>query len=789
MNKITLGFFQVKSKTTIKGLLLVFALLLMNTQSSWGQIILTEDFNYTNATTLVSNGWAAHSGAGTNSISVTAPTISYAGYASSGVASEVTLTTSGEDVNKTFTSQTSGTIYTSFLVNVSSASLGGDYFFHLGASIISTTFRGRVFVKRDASNNVSFGIAQSTTTVNYSPAIYSLNTTYLIVLRYDIVAGTTNDVASIFVNPALNSAIPATGWISNTDASGPDLANIGTVALRQGGNTTAAALKVDGIRISKTWSDIVGASASTTWDGTVWSNGVPSSTLDAIIDGTYNTNVGGDQGAFTAKKLTVTSQGALTINSGTNVTVQNEVINNGSLVLENNANLIQVNNVANSGNVVVKRNSNSLYRLDYTLWSSPVASQNLAAFSPLTSQSPSRFYDYNSSLNRYAAITDFSAATFVVGKGNLIRMPNTNPLAGYDAGTATLVFEGTFTGVLNNGNVQVALSDLGNKFNLVGNPYASILDAELFLDANTSNIESTLYFWRKKNAASGSAYATYTDGGGTTTEPGIPTPNGKIQVGQGFFVQAKSTATVPDFFTNAMREVAPSSTQFYKTQKTVAKDRLWLNLTTATGVFSQALVAYISDAKSGLDSYDGKYINDSPIALTSAINNEEYTIQARPAFDATDVVALNFKTDVAGDYTIAIDHVDGLFAAGQDIYLVDSKTGTETNLKTSAYTFTTTSGSDNMRFSLKYQKTLNVDESIFDENTITVYKNNGNVFVKSANSINDIQVYDVQGRLILTQNDVNSNTATINNLKANHQILIVKVTTQDNKVVIKKVAN
>ena len=135
-------------------------------------------------------------------------------------------------------------------------------------------------------------------------------------------------------------------------------------------------------------------------------------------------------------------------------------------MLENNANLIQVNNVANSGNVVVKRNSNSLYRLDYALWSSPVASQNLAAFSPLTSQSPSRFYDYNSSLNRYAAITDFSVATFFVGKGNLIRMPNTNPLSGYDLGTATLVFEGIFTGVLNNGNVQVALSDLGNKFNL-----------------------------------------------------------------------------------------------------------------------------------------------------------------------------------------------------------------------------------------------------------------------------------------------------------------------------------
>ncbi|HQK39767.1 MAG TPA: hypothetical protein PLO52_06580, partial [Flavobacterium alvei] len=37
MNKITLGLFLAKSKTTIKGLLGLFVLLLMNTQVSWGQ--------------------------------------------------------------------------------------------------------------------------------------------------------------------------------------------------------------------------------------------------------------------------------------------------------------------------------------------------------------------------------------------------------------------------------------------------------------------------------------------------------------------------------------------------------------------------------------------------------------------------------------------------------------------------------------------------------------------------------------------------------------------------------
>ena len=40
MNKITLGFFLAKSKTTIKGLLALFVFLLMNTQASWGQQLL-----------------------------------------------------------------------------------------------------------------------------------------------------------------------------------------------------------------------------------------------------------------------------------------------------------------------------------------------------------------------------------------------------------------------------------------------------------------------------------------------------------------------------------------------------------------------------------------------------------------------------------------------------------------------------------------------------------------------------------------------------------------------------
>ena len=531
-------------------------------------------------------------------------------------------------------------------------------------------------------------------------------------------------------------------------------------------------------------------SLTTTWTSTFggsWSDGPPTAgTYAAIISADYNQSA--DINACT---LTINNNAIVTIPSGFNVRLNAPltVVSGSSFTLSNNANLVQTNKqTVNSGNITVNRNSNSLSRLDYTLWSSPVVSQNLLAFSPATTTT--RFYNYDTAFGTngaFSPIANPSVTPFAVGAGYLIRMPNT----AVDAPSIE-TFNGQFTGVPYNGDVLVTLSyvDASRSYNLVGNPYASTIDANKLISDNSTNIESTLYFWRKTNG-SGSAYAAYNPAGGVLTYPSTAsvTSNGTIQVGQGFFVQAKSAGPIANFFTNAMR-LGTSSTQFFKTKQLALKDRIWLNLTSATGVFSQALVAYIANATQGIDIYDGKYINDSPIALTSNINNEEYTIQGRPAFNASDVVSLNFKTDVAGNYTIAIDHVDGLFSGGQDIYLLDRKTGTETNLKTSSYSFTSTAEVDNVRFSLKFQKTLKLDAPVFSNNSVTVYKNNETLYVYSAAlAIANIKVFDIQGRLIAERKNMKANSATISNLKTAQQVLIVKVTGQDNTVVSKKIVN
>jgi len=173
------------------------------------------------------------------------------------------------------------------------------------------------------------------------------------------------------------------------------------------------------------------------------------------------------------------------------------------------------------------------------------------------------------------------------------------------------------------------------------------------------------------------------------------------------------------------------------------------------------------------------------------LNNEEFVIQGRSLpFDGTDVVSLAFKAETAGDFTIAIDHTDGLFANGQDIYLVDNTTGLETSLKETAYTFNAAAGTDNSRFSLKFQKTLSVIESSFDENSVIVYQKNGAIYINSKTlAINGVKVYDIQGRLLNEQKKLKVNAAVVSNLRAKNQILIVKVVGENNSVVSKKIMN
>jgi len=223
---------------------------------------LEENFEYTAGTTLVSNGWIAHSGAGTNSPTVAESGLAYPGYyAMSGLAGQTINT--GEDVHKNLLeAQTSGTVYNSFLINVTSATEAGDYVYHYATNADNTTdFKAKFFVGRDTSNNVRFGLTKSAnigSAVAWTGYDYALNTTYLVVLKYEIVPGTANDIATAWINPIIGVTEPTPMLSAATTETDIGVLGIGAVGIRQSNASLTAIF--DGIRVTNDWNLL--------WDGT-----------------------------------------------------------------------------------------------------------------------------------------------------------------------------------------------------------------------------------------------------------------------------------------------------------------------------------------------------------------------------------------------------------------------------------------------------------------------------------------------------------------------------------------
>ena len=210
-------------------------------------LLLREDFEYAAGTALTDNGWTAHS-SGSNMINVATGSLVYAGY-SDGKGNSAALRASGEDVSRQFTTVYPRTaVYLSFVVSVSSVNTTGDYFLHLGPTTLSSNFRPRVFVRQAASGNaIQFGVSDNGAAA-YTTATYSLNTPYLLLVKYNFdETGTTTE---LYVNPDPKSSstyrIAATPDVSVSGTSSPS--DIGTLAFRQG--TNSPALVVDDIQLA-----------------------------------------------------------------------------------------------------------------------------------------------------------------------------------------------------------------------------------------------------------------------------------------------------------------------------------------------------------------------------------------------------------------------------------------------------------------------------------------------------------------------------------------------------------
>lgn len=544
-----------------------------------------------------------------------------------------------------------------------------------------------------------------------------------------------------------------------------------------------------------------------TWTGANWENGFIDRTRNAIIAAPYSAN----NGSIIAYSLTVND--TLDFNNPANTTnyidVYKDLTINAPFIIGDESSLYTRGdvNATISGNITKIENTTSLIDIhDNTYWSTPVSTANLNTV--FDGVNPDRIFFLNG-----GDIGDFAPPYdhwFVANGGMAIAK-------GYAVeGSANQNVPGVqtfrFTGVPNSGDKSISVTYKGSNdegqendnFNLLGNPFPSAFDLDSFLsNPENDDIENTVYLWNHATINTNGEfnpadYGTYVLGnGGTATVPGGAKFDGSLASSQGFMVRTIAENKGNVTFRNSDRIVGRNS-HFFKQSNSKnknangnEKDRVWLNLTTNDGGFSQILVGFFDGATDGKDtSFDGlKLKAGNPITFYSLIDNSnsKYVIQGLSSFTTDKTVALGFDTEIEKTFIIGIDQIEGALK-DSDIYLVDHLLNVTHDLKASDYTFEqTATGSFPDRFTLQFAgQALGVDDDIFANNEFIISNDVDGFKINSAKEVKDIKVYDLLGRMIIQKqpNKKSFNIATTS-IK-NGTVLIVKATLENGTEISKK---
>lgn len=549
---------------------------------------------------------------------------------------------------------------------------------------------------------------------------------------------------------------------------------------------------------------------TTVWNGTAWSNGLPDSNTQAIINVSGSATLSSD---IDACSLQVVS-GTITVASGVTIQLQGTLnVSGGSLTFDNEASLVQVDPTPNTGTIVYRRNSQPMWLYDYTYWSSPVAAQNVKQFSPNTNWL--RFYTYQGGVDWVQVFPNQAAfaagtATMTPGQGVIIRVPGSGVPQFYPFGNPAgpTVYPGVFTGVPNNGTYTAPINiTAANVFNLIGNPYPSAIDIHEFLldPVNDGVIEKTVYLWTHNtpitnNVYNDGDYATYNFMGGVTSDPGTgtsaPNPGGNnnaptqyLASGQGFIVYGQTNGTIR--FTNAMR-VGGNNNSFFRTAnpdtaiESEQKHRLWLNMTNNQNLNQQLMVGFHTNASGGLDDgYDSKSPSSGyGLRFYSLLDALPLSIQAKGLpFISSETFPLGYQTATGGNYTISLTQWDPFFDA-QEVYLEDMLTGVIHDLKAGPYSFITENGLHHQRFRVRFtNETLGVDTPAYSSN-IVVFQQAGSLTVQGVGlGFSEIKGFDVTGRLLFSRSGLNGSQLEVFETQAMaRQAILLQITNQDGKV-------
>lgn len=533
--------------------------------------------------------------------------------------------------------------------------------------------------------------------------------------------------------------------------------------------------------------------------------------------------------------LELTSESNLIVTD--NIYIEDAIAPYGKIIIRDDGNLIQINNSPpnnNVGNIQMQRNVNSLTNLNYVYWSSPVNGFNVTNVSPGTNNNLIWHWIPTVASNGIGHYGTWQNTTEVMlpGKGYIVR-----GISGTSPETTPALNTVEFTGIARNGIIShnithgnysggdypgagnTMATELDDNWNLVGNPYPSSISATKFITQNASIISTdnpnpaitgTIYLWNHLNLPSNlvndpfygdyvynynpNNYIAFNNTG--ANPPGF---NGNIASGQAFFVLMDHNASTTGssvVFNNNMRyddtdPLNPSpyaNNEFFRVMQrpkphanrnTIERHRIWLDLIAPNDHANSILVGYVENATNGEDRlYDGFDLSKTSIRFYSLINEDKMSIQGRSLpFDVSDTVPLGLVIPENGNYTIAINSIDGLFSnTNQDIFLEDTYLNIIHDLRNTPYSFNSNIGTFNNRFILRYtNNALNISEETLLNGLVISAPNNNFIKVSSElEQIKTISVFDVLGRILYQDMSVNQKELIINNPSFSNGTYIVK---------------
>lgn len=202
------------------------------------------------------NAW----GGGNSHITVTTGNLSYNNLQDPAGANSLQVAWVGSGagtVFNTYTAQTSGNIYYSFLLNCTVAPSAANYLTALNpgtATPNGSTDALQINVGVNAGG-YQIGLRTPGASAKLATAVLSLNTTYLVVAEYSFAGSGT---ASLFINPVVGNSQPASPDATlNGNGTVTSLADLGFKAQ----TTASGTFLIDDTRVGTTWDDVVPVAA------------------------------------------------------------------------------------------------------------------------------------------------------------------------------------------------------------------------------------------------------------------------------------------------------------------------------------------------------------------------------------------------------------------------------------------------------------------------------------------------------------------------------------------------